>query len=108
MKKVKQYQIVVVNLDPTIGNEIKKTRPCVVISPDEMNRHLNTIIIAPVTSKSKSYPTRVEIEVRGSQNWIVIDQIRTIDKRRIVKTGGNLTQNEINRVKEVIRETLVD
>ena len=108
MKKVKQYQIVIVNLDPTIGSEIKKTRPCVVISPDEMNKYLNTIIIAPVTSKSKSYPTRVEIEVRGNQNWVVIDQIRTIDKRRIVKTGGNLNQDEINRVKEVIKETLVD
>lgn len=108
MKKVKQYQIVIVNLDPTIGSEIKKTRSCIVISPDEMNRHLNTIIIAPVTSKSKSYPTRVEIEVKGNQNWVVIDQIRTIDKRRIVKTGGNLTQDEINRVKEVIKETLVD
>ena len=108
MKKVKQYQIVIVNLDPTIGSEIKKTRPCVVISPDEMNKHLNTIIIAPVTSKSKSYPTRVEIEVRGNLNWVVIDQIRTIDRRRIVKTGGNLNQDEINRVKEVIKETLVD
>jgi mRNA interferase MazF len=108
MKKVKQYQIVIVNLDPTIGSEIKKTRPCIVISPDEMNQHLNTIIIAPVTSKSKSYPTRVEIKVRGNQNWIVIDQIRTIDRRRIVKTGGNLTQDEIYRVKEVIKETLVD
>ncbi len=108
MKKIKQYQVVIVNLDPTIGSEIKKTRPCIVISPDEMNRHLNTIIIAPVTSKSKSYPTRVAIEERGNQNWVVIDQIRTIDKRRIVKTGSNLTQEDINRVKEVIKETLVD
>jgi mRNA interferase MazF len=108
MKKVKQYQIVIVNLDPTMGSEIKKTRPCVVISPDEMNKHLNTVIIAPVTSKSKSYPTRVEIKVSGNQNWVVIDQIRTIDKRRVVKTGGNLKQDEINRVKEVIKETLVD
>lgn len=108
MKKVVQYQIVIVNLDPTIGSEIKKTRPCVVISPDEMNKHLNTIIIAPITSKSKSYPTRVEIRVKGKQNWVVLDQIRTIDKRRIVKTGGNLSAEEIAQVKEVIRETLVD
>lgn len=108
MKQVKQYQIVIVNLEPPIGSEIKKTRPCIVISPDEMNKHLNTIIIAPVTSKSRSYPTRVEIEVRGNQNWVVIDQIRTIDKRRIVKTGGNLNREEINRVKEIIKETLVD
>jgi len=108
MKKVVQYQIVIVNLDPTIGSEIKKTRPFVVISPDEMNKHLNTIIIAPITSKSKNYPTRVEIQVRDKQNWVVLDQIRTIDKRRIVKTGGNLSQGEITQVKEVIRETLVD
>ena len=108
MKKVKQYQIVIVNLDPTIGSEIKKARPCVVISPNEINKHLNTIIIAPVTSQSKNYPTRVEIEVRENQNWVVIDQIRTIDKRRIVKTGGDLNRDEINRVKEVIKEALVD
>ena len=108
MKKVKQYQIVIVNLDPTIGSEIKKTRPCVVISPDEMNKHLNTIILAPVTSKSKSYPTRVEIEVKGNPNWVVIDQIRIIDKRRIVKTEGNLNPDEVSRLKKVIKETLVD
>ena len=108
MKKVVQYQIVIVNLDPTIGSEIKKTQPCVVISPDEMNKHLNTIIIAPITSKSKSYPTRVEIQVRGKQNWVVLDQIRKINKRRIVKTGGNLSAEEIAQLKEVIRETLVD
>lgn len=108
MKKVVQYQIVIMNLDPTIGSEIKKTRPFVVISPDEMNKHLNTIIIAPITSKSKNYPTRVEIQVRDKQNWVVLDQIRTIDKRRIVKTGGNLSRGEITQVKEVIRETLVD
>ena len=108
MKRVRQYQIVIVNLDPTIGSEIKKTRPCVVISPDEMNTPLNTVIIAPITSKSKPYPTRVEIEVKKHQNWVVIDQIRTIDKKRIVKIGDSLKKREIIRVKEVLKETLID
>ncbi|GAB4245686.1 MAG: type II toxin-antitoxin system PemK/MazF family toxin [Saprospiraceae bacterium] len=108
MDSFDQYQVVVVNLDPTIGSEIKKTRPCVVISPDEMNRHLNTIIIAPVTSTSRPYPTRVEIQLRGKSNWVVVDQIRTIDKRRIVKAGEHLKEEEIHKLKAVIRETLVD
>lgn len=103
-----QYQVVVVNLDPTIGSEIKKTRPCVIISPDEMNRPLNTIVIAPVTSKSKPYPTRVKIELEGKECWVVIDQIRTIDKRRIISTIGPLKEQEIKMTKAVIKETFVD
>jgi mRNA interferase MazF len=108
MEQIQQYQIVIVNLDPTMGSEIKKTRPCVVISPDEMNKYLNTIIIAPITSSSRSYPTRIEIEVRGRPNWVVIDQLRTIGKRRIVKTGGQLKPAEISRLKAIIKQTLVD
>ncbi|MEK7254949.1 MAG: type II toxin-antitoxin system PemK/MazF family toxin [Bacteroidota bacterium] len=83
---ISQYQVAIVNLDPTIGSEIKKTRPCVVVSPDEMNRHLKTVVIAPVTSTSKPYPTRVKIILRGNENWVVLDQIRTIDKARITVT----------------------
>lgn len=108
MEGLKQYQIVIVNLDPTVGSEIKKTRPCVILSPNEMNRPLNTVIIAPVTSKSKPYPTRVEIEVRKHQSWVVLDQIRTIDKKRIVKKGDSLKKREIGRIKEVLKETLID
>ena len=80
--ELNQYEIVLVNLDPAIGSEIKKTRPCLIISPNEMSRFLQTIIIAPVTSTSKPYPTRIEIkgEIKG---WVVIDQIRTLDRRRI-------------------------
>lgn len=107
MKQVNQYDIVLVNLDPTIGSEMKKTRPCVVLSPNEMNRHLQTIVIAPMTSSSKPYPTRVEVKRKTGSSWIVIDQIRTIDRARIVKKFESLTETEILQVKEVIQETFV-
>lgn len=107
-KRLSQYQVVIVNLDSTLGSEIRKTRPCVIISPDEMNRPLQTIIIAPITSKSKEYPTRVKINFQGNENWVVIDQIRTIDKRRITKPLKKLSENEIELIKNVIKETLVD
>ena len=103
-----QYQIVLVNLEPTIGSEIKKTRPCVIVSPDEMNRHLRTIIIAPMTSKSKSYPTRVRVKKQNESGWVVIDQLRTIDKQRIIKILGELSPVEINKTKRIIKEMLVD
>lgn len=103
-----QYEIVAVNLDPTIGSEIKKTRPCVIISPNEMNEHLRTITIAPMTTKSRNYPTRVKIKHNNKTSWVVIDQIRTIDKIRIVRKLGALLPNEISTCKDVIRETFVD
>jgi mRNA interferase MazF len=106
--EIKQYQLVVVNLDPTIGNEMKKTRPCVVISPDEMNRFLQTIVIAPVTSTSKTYPTRIPIKQGKTKGWVVLDQIRTIDRRRIVKAVGSLNAKEIIKLKGVMKETYVD
>ena len=108
MKRVNQYEIVIVNLDPTIGREIKKTRPCIIVSPNEINRNLNIVTIVPITSQSKSYPTRVEIELSGNKNWAVIEQIRTIDKRRIHKIIGKLRNTEIKRIKEKIKETYVD
>ena len=106
--ELNQYEIVLVNLDPTIGSEIKKTRPCVIISPNEMNKYLRTIVVAPMTTKSKKYPTRIEVKHDNKIGWIVIDQIRTIDKRRIIKTLGRLSQPEIKEVKSIIRETYVD
>lgn len=105
---ISQYYIVLVNLDPTIGSEIKKTRPCVIISPDEMNHNLNTVVIAPMTSKSHDYPTRVNVMHNKTYGFVVIDQIRTIDKRRIIKRFDKLTANEIKSVKSVIKETYVD
>ena len=105
---LKQYQIVLVNLDPTVGSEIKKTRPCVIISPNEMNKFLQTIIVAPMTSSPKTYPTRIEINHDKKKGWIVLDQIRTVDRQRITKVLGNLTEKEIRKVKEVLKETFVD
>jgi mRNA interferase MazF len=106
--EIKQYQLVVVNLDPTVGNEMKKTRPCVVISPDEMNRFLQTIVIAPITSASKPYPTRIPIKQGKTKGWVVLDQIRTIDRRRIVKAAGVLNAKEIIKLKGVLKETYVE
>jgi len=105
---LKQYQIVLVNLDPTVGSEMKKTRPCVVISPDEMNKYLQTIVVVPITSSSKPYPTRVAINHAKKKGWIVLDQIRTIDRQRIIKVLGSLTEKETAKVKDVLRETYVD
>src|SRR5437868_3965903 len=104
---LRQYQIVLVNLDPTIGSEMKKTRPCVIISPDEMNKHLQTIVIAPMTSNSKNYPTRVPVKHNKTKGWIVLDQIRTIDRQRIVKILDKLSEKEIFSVKAIIHETYV-
>lgn len=106
--ELKQYQIVLVNLDPTIGSEMKKTRPCVIISPDEMNKHLQTIVVAPMTSNSKTYPTRVEVKHNKTKGWVVLDQIRTIDRKRVVKTFDFLTDKEIYKLKTIIQETFVD
>lgn len=103
-----QYQVVIVNLDSTVGSEIKKTRSCIIVSPDEMNKHLRIITIVPVTSQSKVYPTRAEINLQGNQNWAIIDQIRTIDKNRIIKQVGRLSEDEILQIKQIIKETFVD
>ena len=103
-----QYNIVLVNLDPTIGSEIKKTRPCVIISPNEINQNLNVITVAPITSTGKKYPTRVPIKRQKQTGFVVIDQIRSIDKKRVIKTLGVLSNSEIKQVKDTIRETFVD
>lgn len=107
MEQINQYDIVLVNLEPMIGSEMKKTRPCVVLSPNEMNKYLQTIVVAPMTSSSKPYPTIVEISHKVIKGWIAIDQIRTIDRIRIVKRFENLTDKEIEKVKSVIQETYV-
>ena len=96
-----RYDVYLVNLDPTIGSEIKKTRPCVIISPNEMNMNISTIIIAPLTSTQKKYPTRINCSVQGKNGQIVLDQIRTVDKKRLVKridTINRNTQNELHKV----------
>ncbi len=106
--EINQYELVLVNLDPTVGGEMKKTRPCAVISPNEMNKYLQTIVLAPLTSSSKPYPTRVEIKQAQTKGWVVLDQIRTVDRTRIIKKLGNLSTAEIESIKSVIMETYVE
>ena len=105
---VKQYEIYMLNLDPTIGSEMNKVRPCVVLSPNEMNKFLNNIIIAPMTSTVKGYPTRVGVIFGGNNGEIVLDQIKTVDKKRIIKLLGNIEKKDIKEIKRVIKEMLVD
>lgn len=98
---VKRFEVFLVNLDPTVGSEIQKTRPCLVISPDQMNQYINTVIVAPLTTKGKPYPTRVSCKLQGKQGMVVLDQIRTVDKTRLVHKIGRLdtkTQAEVLRV----------
>jgi mRNA interferase MazF len=89
---VQRFDVFLVNLAPTVGSEIRKTRPCLVISPDEMNRWIRTVIVAPMTTKSRSYPTRVACEFQGKQGQVVLDQVRTVDKRRLVRKLGRMDQ----------------
>ncbi len=88
---VERFEVYLVNLDPTIGSEIKKTRPCLVVSPDEMNRHIATVIVAPMTTKGRDYPTRVSCRFRGKNGQIVLDQLRTVDKARFVRRLGKIS-----------------
>ncbi len=85
---IKRFDVYLINLDPTVGSEIQKIRPCLIISPDEMNRHIKTVIVAPMTTAGKAYPTRVFCKFQGKKGQIVLDQIRTIDKSRLIKRAG--------------------
>jgi mRNA interferase MazF len=105
---ISQYDIILVNLDPTIGSEIKKTRPCLVISPNEMNKYLRTVIVAPMTTADRTYPTRVVIHHNNKIGTAAIDQIRTIDKSRVIKSLGKISEAEIENCKAVIQETFVN
>jgi len=95
---VNRFDVYLINLDPTVGSEIQKTRPCLIISPDEMNRHIRTVIIAPMTTASKDYPTRISCKFKKKKGQIVLDQIRAIDKTRLIKKLGSInpeTQLEV-------------
>ncbi len=106
---IEQYSIYWVDLNPARGAKINKIRPCVIISPLEMNNHLRTIIIAPMTSKGREgYPTRVKLRVNDVEGWMILDQIRAIDKTRLCEKIGNLTMEENIEVKSIIKEMLVD
>lgn len=97
----KRFDVYLINLDPTIGSEIKKMRPCLVISPDDLNRYANTVIVAPMTTKGTTYPTRIACKFQGKQGQVVLDQLRTVDKTRLVRKLGKIdkqTQVEVLRV----------
>ena len=105
---IKQYDVYFVSLDPTVGCEVQKTRPCLIISPDELNLYLKTVIIAPMTTKSHSNPTRVSLRFKGKHAYICLDQIRTVDQQRLQKKIGSIPVPVIVKVKTILREMLVD
>jgi mRNA interferase MazF len=105
---VKRFDVFLVNLDPTVGTEIQKTRPCVVVSPDEMNRYIATVIITPMTTKGQAYPTRVVCQFQGKDGQIVLDQIRTIDKIRLVKKLGQIGKDEQRAVLDTLAEMFAE
>lgn len=105
---IKQYEVYWVNLDPTVGSEMKKVRPCVVVSPDEMNEYLTTITIAPLTTKSRNCPTRVKTHLAGKTSWSVLDQLRSIDRVRLYQRIGTIDTRTIGKVKQLSKAMLVD
>jgi len=100
---VKRFDVYLIDLDPTKGSEIKKTRPCLIVSPDEMNRHIRTVIVAPMTTAGKPYPTRVPCKFKNKKGQIVLDQVRTVDKTRLVKKLGTITPKTQSEVIAVLQ-----
>lgn len=105
---ISRFDVYLVSLDPTQGHEIRKTRPCVVISPDEMNHHIGTVIIAPMTTKGRDYPTRIPLTFKRKKGQIVLDQLCTVDKTRLVKYLGRLDKNVSAQMLEVLQEMFVE
>ena len=100
----RRFDVFLISLDPTRGSEIRKTRPCLVISPDEMNDHIRTVIVAPMTTKGRPYPTRVACTFQGKRGQVVLDQIRTVDKTRLVKHLGTISPTTQDRVLDTLQE----
>ena len=105
---IKRFDIYLVSLDPTVGTEIRKTRPCVIVSPDEMNRHIATVIVAPMTTKGHQYPTRIPCQFEGKDGYIVLDQIRTVDKTRLSKRLGQLSKQTQKAVLAMLAEMFAE
>jgi len=102
--EVARFDVFVVNLDPTVGSEIRKARPCVIVSPDEMNRYVRTVVVAPLTTAGRTYPSRVPVSFADRRGQVVIDQLRTVDKARLAKRLGALRADEATAVLDVLRE----
>ena len=101
---MKRFDVYLINLDLTKGKEIKKTRPCVIISPDEMNEYISTVIVAPMTSRIRNYPSRITCTFRGTKGQIVLDQIRTVDKGRLIKKLGVIDDQSQYEVIQILQE----
>jgi len=102
--EVGRFDVYLVNLDPTLGSEIQKTQPCLVVSPNEMNRHIRTVIVAPMSTKGRAYPTRVSCRFQKRTGQVVLDQIRTVDKRRLVRRLGKVDSKTVTKILEVLAE----
>jgi mRNA interferase MazF len=101
---VKRFEVYLLNLDPTVGHEIKKTRPCLIVSPNELNRHIRTVIVAPMTTGGQTYPTRIACRFKGKHGQVALDQIRAIDRIRLIRRLGRLDATTCHRVLEVLQE----
>jgi mRNA interferase MazF len=101
---INRFDVYIVVLDPTVGSEIQKARPCLIISPDEMNHHIATVIVAPMTTKGRSYPTRVACTFQGKEGQVVLDQIRTVDKSRLARELGQINDETQREVLSVLNE----
>ena len=101
---INRFDVYIVVLDPTVGGEIQKARPCLIISPDEMNRHIAIVIVAPMTTKGQSYPTRVACTFQGKEGQVVLDQIRTVDKSRLARNLGQIGDDTQREVLSVLNE----
>lgn len=101
---INRFEVYLINLDPTVGSEIKKTRPCLVVSPDEMNHHIRTVIVAPLTTKGQSYPTRVACRFKGKDGQVVLDQVRAVDRSRLIKKLGRIEGTSAAAVLAVLQE----
>ncbi len=105
---IKRFEVYLINLDPTVGSEIQKTRPCLIISPDEMNRHIATVIVAPMTTKGQSYPTRIPCKFQGKDGQVVLDQLRTVDKVRLIRRLGRISVETQRAVLDVLAEMFAE
>jgi len=103
-----RFEVYLVNLDPTVGSEIRKTRPCLVVSPDDSNAHLSTVIVAPLTTKGRAYPTRVASQFGSKQGYIVLDQLRTVDRTRLVKRLGKIDEQAQKAVLACLAEMFAE
>jgi mRNA interferase MazF len=102
--EIDRFDVYLVYLDPTLGSEIQKTRPCLIVSPDEINHNIRTVIVAPMTTKGRLYPTRVKCRFKGKQGQIVLDQIRTVDRRRLVKKLGRVDGKTAAQTLQILQE----